>query len=390
MFETGHHAQATQLIVQMMTTPPIENNTIRLGSSPSKITITAKVNLDGVRFAWSLDGPGAFEGKTTDRKIVYIPPTHIETESAQITITVTATADGQAEVRQSVILTLAPSSDAEIVRLLDIADGYFKRTLYTEPAGGENAFTNYKKVLALDPANLHASERIHRMAADYQEWGERAASQQDCQKTRKYYLGCQLLVQYLINSLHEQQLSQELERIQQRLNSLDCAQTPLPPIALPTKTPTPIPTSTPTVLPTQTPSPIPTATPIVLPTKTPTPIPTPIPKPTVSLKPTPTPSPSPKAMITPTPRISTEQLEEFKGLLSENVATYKALTKKEKEENANIQEQIIPVLQNIIELLGKIEYLYQQSREPLLLQKVEAIKNARMMFESELSQRSRK
>ncbi|MFH1038706.1 MAG: S8 family peptidase, partial [PVC group bacterium] len=90
--------------------------------------------------------------------------------------------------------------------------------------------------------------------------------------------------------------------------------TPVPtatPSPIPTRTPTPVPPATPPPTPTRTPTPVPPVTPPPTPTRTPTPVPTatppptptriPTPVPTATLTPVPTATPPPTLTRTPTP-----------------------------------------------------------------------------------------
>jgi peptidoglycan hydrolase-like protein with peptidoglycan-binding domain len=118
-----------------------------------------------------------------------------------------------------------------------------------------------------------------------------------------------------------------------------------------------------------------------IPQRTPTPIP--------PLAPTLTPPPSPTPIWSPKPGTSlTSQLEQLEQALSKNLKKYEELITQEQDERGDSQDQIIPVLKEIIELLRTLEMLYEQSQQPEMLQTIERVKNTRSKFEQKLLERT--
>ena len=229
-----------------------DGQTIDLDAPPEKITLIARVNVEGVQFAWALDGPGSLDGDRASRKLAYRPPAGLAQDNAEVTITVTATDSLNETAQASVSLTLhdptpapaaassptpaaeaSPASAAQIADLLNQGDAFFERTFYTEPAG-KNAFSFYKQALALDPQNQHARERIRRIADQYKTWGENAAEQGKADDAQQYYERYLMIAGYLAEELGEQSIQAELANIR-RLLGRD-----VPPPAPPTPMPEPV------------------------------------------------------------------------------------------------------------------------------------------------------
>ena len=240
-----------------------------------------------------------------------------------------------------------------------------------------------------------------------------------------------------------------VERFEEMLQSLDqevtssanltSAFTSTPsvtPTPLPTMTLSPTPSATPTPLPTIIPSPTPSVTPTALPTSTPTPteIPTPLattpPTPTATstalptTTTTPTATSTPLPITTPTPTATStphlrptetstpangkaqptpkttelqatptppktsleEKLLQSKQALSENIEIYKDFIIKEQKGN-DVNDQIIPLIQEIIIQLHALEALYHDSRNVAMFERIDGVKEARQKFEQELAQR---
>lgn len=279
--------QARPLTLDLVTSP-LNVQAIKIGTIKC-ITITARVDSEDVQFTWTLEGPGQIEEDTPPRKAFFRPPEQLATESAEATITVSATDARGDTARDSITFTLHSAratvtatppklpptptptqASPEIMQLLNTADAYFQRTFYTEPEG-RNALSLYKQVLERDPGNQHALEKIYTMADNYKLWGERDDRQQEYLRARQYYERYLLIAEYLRTTYYAPQVTQGIHVVQQRLQQLELL---APPPTHPTSLPSPpiLPTATPT----PTPSPLP-------PTPTPTPTVKPTPTPTVSL-----------------------------------------------------------------------------------------------------------
>lgn len=153
---------------------------------------------------------------------------------------------------------------SRVPELLQKADEYFGKKWFLTPEE-TNAFDVYKEILRLEPSNTLAKARIFEMMKQYRVWGDNNYDKTEYDKAKNYYERYMTIAEYVLQSLQDQSILSEHQKITARMAQ---AQNP------PTPTPTSTPTLTPTPLPTVTP--IPTATPSPLPTATPTPILTPI------------------------------------------------------------------------------------------------------------------
>lgn len=86
---------------------------IEVGPDASPLTLIARVNVEGVQFQWSWDGPGMLGGDLNSRKVQYQPPATLERSPAQVCIRVTVTDEQEHTVSEEIKLTLiAPTSPA--------------------------------------------------------------------------------------------------------------------------------------------------------------------------------------------------------------------------------------------------------------------------------------
>ncbi len=77
-------------------------------------------------------------------------------------------------------------ADTTIQDLLAQADSYFQRQQFTTPADA-NAYDIYRKVLHIQPDNVHAQKRIQQMARTYKIWAEHAKNSDDLEKATIFY-----------------------------------------------------------------------------------------------------------------------------------------------------------------------------------------------------------
>lgn len=98
-----------------------------------------------------------------------------------------------------------PTSDLDqIKRLRKQADTCFSRQRFTAPPG-ENAFELYQEVLALDPANRHAQERLYEIASTYKEWEAQVTKQNKSDPRAKIYRSqYQLVMEEFLQNLDDQ------------------------------------------------------------------------------------------------------------------------------------------------------------------------------------------
>lgn len=251
---------SAQPTVQLLVKPFIEDNTIHIGSEIKHITLTARVNLDGLQYHWDFQGPGKHETDPDSRKLYYTFPEHLTTEFSEVTIMVIVTDDKGESATDRVTFTLhdptpiveippptstvtpTPSlmSSEEIEKLLEKADRDFKITLYTDAFGG------YKEVLRLAPGNQHARQKIHEMAVNLKQWAEKAYSEADYKKAKRYFQRYVEIAQYMIVDLREQNVTSEIKKLQNILNELRISLSPEIEEAMSEVSQTPIPKPTPT------------------------------------------------------------------------------------------------------------------------------------------------
>ena len=257
---------AAKPTVQLLVKPFIENNTIRLGGAVTQVTITARVNLEGVAYHWTLSGPGTYTVDATSRKFYYTLPEHLSAARAEVTIAVAVSEEqGETATEQvtfslhdpsplpTAIPTPVPSQEGmttptptavlpppkDLAQLLEEAEAYFKRTFYTEPEG-RNALSLYQEVLRLEPGNQEARQKIREMAANLKQWAEKASNEADYGKAQRYLQRYGLIAQYLLTVPGEQGVKEEAEAVRQRLKELESL------VEEPTFSPTPTATPPPT------------------------------------------------------------------------------------------------------------------------------------------------
>ncbi len=130
---------------------------------------------------------------------------------------------------------------------LETAEEYFRNKQYTTPEGA-NAFDVYRKILAAEPENARARQRVREIAAQYKAWGDNAYTHINDEKARIYYQRYLTVAQYLMLTLNEQQHNVDVLDAQMRLEMINNRPTPTPPPTAtpkPKKTATPRPTATP-------------------------------------------------------------------------------------------------------------------------------------------------
>lgn len=212
-------SDATPLEVRLLPSPPTRT-TLVAGAEP--LTMTARVPLEGVRFEWTLDGPGRLEEETPNRKARYIPPERLNGESAAITVHVTVS-NVQEQAEDQLELTLLNPSykqqTSDLEKLQQEADEFFQRKFYTDPAI-RNAFIVYQEVVQIDPDNQQARERIRQMAADYKQRGDEAFQQAQYEEAAKAYERYLKLADYLLTTLNQQEIQAERAAIQARIQNL--------------------------------------------------------------------------------------------------------------------------------------------------------------------------
>lgn len=222
------------------------NPNVRIIRIQSEIELTVQTddpNKPGLQFQWSLEGPGELLGDPHNPGIYYIPPTKVEGESAQATITVTVTDAEGRKTTENVTFTFdvsPPPIPPDIIQLLKKADDYFERRWYTTPKD-KNAFDMYKTVLSLDPDNRHAQQKIYEMTRIYKTWGDNAYNRTDYKKAKANYQKYLTVAQYITNTLGDRDIEPEIQEVRKRLKSVG--------VFILTPTPKPIPPATPTQTP---------------------------------------------------------------------------------------------------------------------------------------------
>ena len=119
-------------------------------------------------------------------------------------------------LKQSEANTVKPAED-----MLKEGDALFDQVYFTTPAG-KNAFEIYKTVLATDPENQHARQKIREMGKRYEIWGNTAYKKNAYRKAGFYYRKYLLIASYLSQSLSDPSLesSPVTGEIQKRLKEL--------------------------------------------------------------------------------------------------------------------------------------------------------------------------
>lgn len=252
---------APSLVLRII--PDLQSNEILLEPQPVHYTLIARVDQEDVEYLWEIEGDGTIQGDVMDRKIVYLPPQSISTETASVIITVTVTDSHGETAKDSLALTLVsepgsiqtvtptppePSStpSPEILRLLELGDALFRRTFFLEPKEG-NAFDAYTKVLQLDPDNEHARQKLREMTQHYRRWGDDSYQKNHYAKADRYYERYQKIAEYIRDHFPNQEIESEIREVQQRRHELEPLLTPPPTFTPePTDTPTPEPMESPT------------------------------------------------------------------------------------------------------------------------------------------------
>lgn len=326
----NNEVSAQSIIVNIEADPDIRN--IHPDTAPKEIVLIARTNEQILEYQWKLTGPGKFLGNSNSPVILYIPPEKLDSEESKQTIVTVDVCDNKDHKATDMIIftfesfqNISSQETPQIEELLKIAEAYFERTFFTEPKGG-NAFDIYKEILSRDPGNSQAQKKIQEMLKLYQKWGNYEYNEKNYDRARHYYERYLLVAEYIIAQFKGQDIAIEVEKEQNRLKNLISILTPTP---------------------------------------LPTPIPVPVPMPTPAVTPS---------------ILNNEKLKQLSQRLSENLGTYEQLIQQEKQ-GINVQEQIIPILENIIENLKELELFFRQSESSEMLQRIEAIKNAKEMFE---------
>jgi hypothetical protein len=97
-----------QPVVTLVLDPDVR--TITIGEKAQEIAIIARTDKQNVQFAWSVKGPGTLAGDTTSPGILYLPPTRIEGQQAQATVTVKVTDDQGKTTMHQVTFTLVSTA----------------------------------------------------------------------------------------------------------------------------------------------------------------------------------------------------------------------------------------------------------------------------------------
>lgn len=325
-----------QPTIKIVVDPDIQ--TIYIGKNPSEIILTAQTERQDLEFMWSIVGPGKLEGDVESPGVLYIAPTEIAEASAQTVITVTVIDSSRRKATDAMIFTLHASVVKESISvLLETGDSYFAKRWFTTGPDGKNAFDKYKAVLKIDPGNQHACEKIRKIMKFYKDRGDSAYKQTNYSGAKTFYRRYWVVTEYMLNTLRDQSVKSEFQEVQKRLEELQN-------LIL-----TPMPTQKPTITPTGSSLP------------------------------------------------DEERIFQVEQMLSQNTARYEALKTKELEEGQHINDQIIPVLTDIIKNLDEMEHIWKQLQknpkvlhtemEQIISEKLDSISHARTIFENELSKR---
>lgn len=112
-----------------------------------------------------------------------------------------------------------PDQSTAIAELLAKAEDCFKQRYYTRPADN-NAFMYYRQVLALDPENARARQRLYQMLDIYQTWANSAYREGRIGKARRNYQRHQQVAEYLSTEFGEPEIETQYRRIRARLHTV--------------------------------------------------------------------------------------------------------------------------------------------------------------------------
>ncbi len=113
----------------------------------------------------------------------------------------------------------AADQSTAIAELLAKAEYCFKQRYYTRPADN-NAFMYYRQVLALDPENAQARQRLYQMLDIYQTWANSAYREGRIAKARRNYQRHQQIAEYLSTEFGEPEIETQYRRIRARLHTV--------------------------------------------------------------------------------------------------------------------------------------------------------------------------
>ena len=85
---------------------------IFIGAERKEIQLIARVEQQGLQFAWALDGPGTLAGDATSMGIFYLPPETVATPSARAIMTVSVTNEQGETAAASITFELMPATPA--------------------------------------------------------------------------------------------------------------------------------------------------------------------------------------------------------------------------------------------------------------------------------------
>ncbi len=340
-------------------------NNITLGEY-LEIKFIARTSQAGLQVEWTLEGPGQLIG-TTRLGRIYEFPKKLAGASQEVSITVMAS-DLQGHSAQDHVIfallapqsvdtptpppTVSPTSTSEAVasptptafpveEMLRQAENYARSKQYTTPQG-KNVFEVCQTILQHDPDNKQARDILYRTLAFYKKNFQNLQQSGDTRKAQTYYQSYLKVAEYMIDTLGEQSVEQELQQLQALLNS----QTPEP---------TPVLTGV---------SPIPVAT-------RPTPVP-----PVLIWKP----ECSPVSL----------KFEEVQRIFSNHLEEYKALREQERqgmERNAEIQIAINSVVCDLLSIEDILEQHYEQNPDDTIKRRIADTREIRTSYEEEMRYR---
>ena len=111
------------------------------------------------------------------------------------------------------------SAAINVDHLLKAGDICFQKQRFTTPKE-KNAFDIYKDVLKTDPENRHARKRIHEMAKTYKKWGDNAYKKKSYDRAEFFYQKYLLIARYAMNVLRDRDMEKSIRKMQQRLDQL--------------------------------------------------------------------------------------------------------------------------------------------------------------------------
>lgn len=119
MFSDGR----AQIRIELVPDPNIKQ--ISVGSNPKEVRITARSNIENLKFSWNIEGSGSLSGDTpTSETFYYIPPDLISEEAERVIITAAATDDqGETATGQIRFTLVKPASATGSIRVkVDVPD----------------------------------------------------------------------------------------------------------------------------------------------------------------------------------------------------------------------------------------------------------------------------